>query len=55
MLKAAARKTLRQSQIDPALAGVREADGLATRPADERDAWRQFWGEVAKALTAKTK
>jgi Flp pilus assembly protein TadD len=49
-VKEAARRALRHWQTDPDLAGVRDAAGLAALPDDEREAWRQFWAEVAAAV-----
>jgi tetratricopeptide (TPR) repeat protein len=37
-------------QGDPALAGVRGADALGRLPEGEREAWSQFWGQVADLL-----
>jgi hypothetical protein len=34
----------------PDLAGVRDAEALAALPAEERDAWRKLWAEVAGLL-----
>jgi tetratricopeptide (TPR) repeat protein/tRNA A-37 threonylcarbamoyl transferase component Bud32 len=53
--KEAARAALRRWQTDPDLAGVRDAAGLAALPADEQDAWRQFWADVAGAIAPSRK
>ena len=37
-------------QKDAALAGVRDAAGLAKLPADERKAWRRLWTDVQSLL-----
>jgi hypothetical protein len=37
-------------QLDPALAGVRDADRLAALPTAERAAWQQLWDDVAATL-----
>ena len=44
--RAAKAEWLRVWQQDPDLAGVRDQDALAKLPADEQDAWRQFWADV---------
>jgi tetratricopeptide (TPR) repeat protein/tRNA A-37 threonylcarbamoyl transferase component Bud32 len=54
-VKDAARRTLRYWQETPDLAGVRDAAGLAALPADEQDAWRKFWADVAAALAPERK
>jgi tetratricopeptide (TPR) repeat protein len=41
-----ARQSLLNWLKDDDLASVRESDGLAKLPADERAAWARFWGEV---------
>jgi tetratricopeptide (TPR) repeat protein len=41
---------LRRWQIDVALAGVRNADGLAKLPATERAGWQKLWADVAAAM-----
>jgi Flp pilus assembly protein TadD len=46
------REVLDDWQRDPDLAGVRDSDGLARLPEEERAAWRQFWAEV-DALRAR--
>jgi hypothetical protein len=37
-------------QIDPALAGVRDADRLVALPAAERAGWKKLWADVAAAV-----
>jgi serine/threonine protein kinase/tetratricopeptide (TPR) repeat protein len=44
------RATLEHWQRDPNLAGVRDADALKKLPAEEQQAWRQLWAEVAEVL-----
>jgi serine/threonine-protein kinase len=44
--KASAIKVLSHWKSDPDLAGIREATGLDTLPAEERAAWQQFWERV---------
>ena len=44
------QSVLRTWQFNPALAGVREADRLATLPATERAAWQHLWADVATSL-----
>jgi hypothetical protein len=44
------QKTLQHWQRDADLAGVRDAATLAKLPADEREAWQQFWADVAELL-----
>jgi tetratricopeptide (TPR) repeat protein len=48
--RAAVQGTLRHWQSDPDLAGLRDAAALARLPEAERQACRQFWIDVAKAL-----
>jgi tetratricopeptide (TPR) repeat protein/tRNA A-37 threonylcarbamoyl transferase component Bud32 len=48
--RGAAGRALRHWQADPDLGGVRDAPCLEALPADERDAWRLFWADVAAAL-----
>jgi hypothetical protein len=48
--RAAARKTLRQWQENPDLAGVRDPEALAELPAPQRDACRKLWADVAALL-----
>jgi tetratricopeptide (TPR) repeat protein len=42
--------SLRHSQTDPDLAGVRDAAALAALPADEVSAWLRLWSDVAAVL-----
>jgi tetratricopeptide (TPR) repeat protein len=42
----AVRKTLAHWKVDADLAGVRDPEGLAKLPGEERAAWRAFWEEV---------
>jgi tetratricopeptide (TPR) repeat protein len=44
------QRVFRTWQLDLALAGVREADRLATLPATERAAWQKLWADVATGL-----
>src|SRR5262249_27239654 len=44
-----ARTALQERQRDPDLASLREAAALARLPAEERQACRRFWAEVAAA------
>jgi hypothetical protein len=37
-------------QVDPALAGVRDADHLAALPAAERAGWEKLWADVAAVV-----
>jgi tetratricopeptide (TPR) repeat protein/predicted Ser/Thr protein kinase len=37
-------------QVNPALAGVRDARALAALPAAEREGWQQLWADVAATL-----
>ncbi len=48
--RAAAQETLKHWQEDTDLAGVRDKDALEKLPADERDAWRKLWQDVAELL-----
>jgi len=41
---------LRNWRSDPALAGVRDEEGLAQLPPAERAAWGELWAEVEKLL-----
>ncbi len=43
-------QTLKYWREDSDLAGVREAAALAKLPADEQEAFTQFWGKVAALL-----
>jgi serine/threonine-protein kinase len=43
-------RTLRRWQSDPALAGIRDKDGIAGLPETERQAWQKFWTEVDTLL-----
>jgi serine/threonine-protein kinase len=47
-----ARQRLQDSQNDPDLAGVRDSDGLARLPNEERAKWERFWSDVAALLYA---
>jgi hypothetical protein len=35
---------------DPELAGVRDAKALEQLPAEEQDAWRKLWADMADQL-----
>jgi hypothetical protein len=48
--QAKVRQTMRHWQTDPDLAGVRDPAGLARLPDKERQAWQQFWADVAATL-----
>jgi hypothetical protein len=37
-------------QKDPALAGVRDRDGLAKLPDAEREQWQRLWADVAAVI-----
>jgi serine/threonine protein kinase/Flp pilus assembly protein TadD len=50
--RAAVRDTVERWRCLPDLAGVRDAAALAKLPAEEREAWQQFWADVA-GLRAK--
>jgi serine/threonine-protein kinase len=43
-------RALRNWRSDPALAGVRDEEGLAKLPPAERAAWGELWAEVEKLL-----
>jgi eukaryotic-like serine/threonine-protein kinase len=45
-----AREVLQHWQSDADLAGIRERDDVAKLPADEREACRQLWADVAELL-----
>jgi tetratricopeptide (TPR) repeat protein len=45
-----ARRSLTNWQRDPAFSAIREAKPLMELIADEADAWRKFWHDVAKVL-----
>jgi hypothetical protein len=53
--KADVRLRLRHWQADPDLAGLRESAALDKLPEAERQAWRQFWDEVAPTANSWTK
>ncbi len=53
--RAGAAAALRHWQDDADLAGVRDADGLAKLPAEERGAWRKLWADVDALLKKATK
>ncbi len=44
------QKTLRHWQTDKDLSGVRDPESLAKLPAEEQEAWQQFWAEVEAVL-----
>jgi superkiller protein 3 len=46
------RRIVEHWQTDPALAGVRSAEHLDKLPAGERQAWGQFWADVARTAEA---
>jgi tetratricopeptide (TPR) repeat protein len=46
----ATRIMLQHWQLDTELAGVRDAAALKKRPAEEHQAWRQLWADVAELL-----
>jgi serine/threonine-protein kinase len=48
--RTAAAQTLQHWKEDVDLAGVRDADGLANPPPEERDSWRKLWADVDGAL-----
>jgi serine/threonine-protein kinase len=45
-----ARKRLQHSQSDPDLAGVRDRDGLARLPNEEREQWERLWSDMDALL-----
>jgi hypothetical protein len=45
-----ARQALARWRNDSAFAGVRDRDGLAKLPPEERQAWARLWAEVDAAL-----
>jgi tetratricopeptide (TPR) repeat protein len=45
-----AAQRLQHWQSDPDLAGVRDRDGLARLPDEEREQWERLWSEVAALL-----
>jgi serine/threonine-protein kinase len=45
------RKMLTLWQVDPNLAGLREADALTTLPANERAEWIALWKQVVDVIT----
>jgi tetratricopeptide (TPR) repeat protein len=47
----AARKMLQHWQVDSDLTGVRDAAALMLLPADEAEAWRTLWTDVATLLS----
>ena len=48
--RVAATQVLQHWKEDSDLAGVRDADGLAKLPGDEREAWSKLWADVDAAL-----
>jgi serine/threonine-protein kinase len=48
--KEAIRKVLQHWQQDTDLAGLRDDKALSALPADERDAWKKLWADVAAVL-----
>jgi protein O-mannosyl-transferase len=48
----AARRILRQWQLEPELTPVRDAASLATCSESERTAWQEFWQQVEKTLSS---
>jgi serine/threonine-protein kinase len=46
----AARQRLELAQCDPDLAGVRDGDGRARLPKEEREQWERLWSEVDALL-----
>jgi hypothetical protein len=44
------RQTLQHWQNDSGLADIREADAVAKLPADEREACKKLWSDVAALL-----
>jgi hypothetical protein len=44
------RRTLRHRQKDPDLAGIRDPDAVANLPADEQEACKKLWADVADLL-----
>jgi WD40 repeat protein/serine/threonine protein kinase len=52
--RAKVQQTLRHWQTDSDLAGVRDPDGLAKLPDQERQAWQSLWADVAATLKRAT-
>jgi serine/threonine protein kinase/tetratricopeptide (TPR) repeat protein len=52
--RAKVQQTMRHWQTDSDLAGVRDPDGLAKLPDEERQAWQQLWADVASTLKRAT-
>jgi eukaryotic-like serine/threonine-protein kinase len=48
--RTSARQRLQHSQSDPDLTGVRDRDGLACLPTEEREQWERLWSEVDALL-----
>jgi hypothetical protein len=48
--RAAGQQALRHWQKDPDLAGIRDQEGLATLPSEERAACAKLWADVAALL-----
>jgi tetratricopeptide (TPR) repeat protein len=48
--RVSARQRLEHSQSDPDLSGVRDGDGLARLPNEEREQWERLWSEVDALL-----
>jgi hypothetical protein len=44
------RQTLQHWQKGPDLAGIRDPDGIAALPADEQEACKKLWADVAALL-----
>jgi hypothetical protein len=44
------REALPRWKADPDLAGIRDAEALAKLPAEEQEAWRKLWSEVASLI-----
>jgi hypothetical protein len=48
--RALVQERLRHWQGDRDLGGLRDPEALAALPADERQAWKELWAEVAALL-----
>jgi hypothetical protein len=48
--RSAAQQALQHWQADADLAGIRDRDAVTKLPAEEREACRQLWADVAELL-----
>jgi serine/threonine-protein kinase len=49
-IRATVQQTMKHWQTDADLGGVRDKDALAKLPAEEQEAWRKLWDDVAAVL-----